>query len=350
MLSQNSNNILEKAQEWLQLELPFVVYRKPHETLLRAVFQNDSSVKNSTDFQEPGFVIAPFSKTESAILLTGDYVESNWEPQSFQFKTAHNATPHRGKEDYHKLLEKAITTIKQSPLKKVVLSRKHSTRTNKSEVAIFSSLLEKYATAFCYWWYHPKIGMWFGATPELLLQAHNTQIFTTSLAGTLPVQGDKPPTWSSKELEEQKMVTDYIENTIQAEMAELKISDTTSHKAGTLWHLRTELQGNVTNQSRLPKVVEKLHPTPAVCGLPMKDGIAFIKANEGYDREFYTGYLGPVHLEDKDQISLFVNLRCFKKIGAEAVLFVGGGITASSDPESEWQETIFKSKTILDVL
>ena len=76
----------------------------------------------------------------------------------------------------------------------------------------------------------------------------------------------------------------------------------------------------------------------------------FILENEDYDRKYYTGYLGPVNLEKDESANLFVNLRCFKYSSSEAQIFVGGGITASSDAKKEWEETQFKSRTILDVL
>ena len=71
--------------------------------------------------------------------------------------------------------------------------------------------------------------------------------------------------------------------------------------------------------------------------------------NEGYDREYYTGFLGPI-MENGASASLLVNLRCMKIVGNTARLFVGGGITLDSQPNEEWLETQNKMQTMLQVL
>ena len=98
----------------------------------------------------------------------------------------------------------------------------------------------------------------------------------------------------------------------------------------------------------LHRVLEALHPTPAVCGLPTGKAKNFISRNEGYDREYYTGYLGRVTTGLNTQ--LYVNLRCMKINVNKAQVYVGGGITSDSIPEHEWEETVAKSKTIKKVL
>ncbi|WP_374958131.1 chorismate-binding protein, partial [Gilvibacter sp.] len=75
----------------------------------------------------------------------------------------------------------------------------------------------------------------------------------------------------------------------------------------------------------------------------------FILQNEGYNREFYTGFLGPVN-ENGASASLMVNLRCMKIENNTARIFVGGGITIGSQPADEWQEIQNKMQTMLQVL
>lgn len=76
--------------------------------------------------------------------------------------------------------------------------------------------------------------------------------------------------------------------------------------------------------------------------------MTFLKENEGYDREFYAGYLGPVNINNN--ICLFVNLRCMQLTGSEAILYAGAGVTADSVPENEWDETEIKLNTLLKVI
>jgi isochorismate synthase len=95
-------------------------------------------------------------------------------------------------------------------------------------------------------------------------------------------------------------------------------------------------------------MLQLLHPTSAVCGMPKEESLAFILMNEGYNREFYSGFLGQVNFRDETHI--FVNLRCMQIFDTSAYLYAGGGITAHSQPQKEWQETIYKMQTLLNVL
>ena len=61
---------------------------------------------------------------------------------------------------------------------------------------------------------------------------------------------------------------------------------------------------------------------------------------------FYCGFLGAINLQN--QTNIFVNLRCMEIFDDKLVLYAGGGITAHSDPEKEWNETVIKCQTILN--
>ena len=94
----------------------------------------------------------------------------------------------------------------------------------------------------------------------------------------------------------------------------------------------------------------ELHPTPAVCGIPKDEAFEFIKEHEGYAREYYTGYLGMLSSDPDCSSALYVNLRCMKYADNKVTVYVGCGITAQSDPEMEWQETIDKCQTMFKIL
>ncbi|MEM1258311.1 MAG: isochorismate synthase [Bacteroidota bacterium] len=347
---QSSNKLLGKAAKWLSNELPFVVYQNPNERVLQGIFQRDASLQIADDLKTAGFVFAPFEADDAKILTTGEYRKEknpNIEITKCEGKVKFSD---EGRDFHIKLVQDALGQIQKGKLRKVVLSKCVHVSTEQHPLYIFSTLLTKYPLAFCYWWYHPKVGMWFGATPEQLLQYQNGTVFTTSLAGTLPVEINKRPEWTSKELEEQQIVTDYIIQNLKGMVTNMKVSGPKTLKAGKLWHLKSVIAGNLSSFKDLAAIIERLHPTPAVCGLPRKDALEYILNHEGYQREYYTGYLGPVHLDKKEHVNLFVNLRCFKYSSGNAQVYVGGGITADSNPEEEWLETQYKSSTILEVL
>ncbi|MFS4418086.1 chorismate-binding protein [Maribacter sp. 2307ULW6-5] len=362
--------LFNKAAEQLQGQLPFVLYRKPKGRRLKGVFQQDDTLNTVGNYQESGFVFAPFHSAARAVLLPWEQtLEVSVDYEQMDFGTAAMAAPSPGAAAKHmRLVRKGMMAIASGQMDKVVLSRKMEQPLRAGPLTIFKRLLAAHRGAFCYLWYHPKIGMWLGATPEILLSTRGSSLTTMSLAGTLPYVEGKRPQWSKKELEEQQMVTDYITQTLTPHVAGLKISDTQTVRAGKLWHLRTQISAKYKKDD-LGTIVRQLHPTPAVCGLPARAAKEFILAHEGYDRNYYTGFLGELNLKEevyrdrgrhnvenlayraiKTTSDLYVNLRCMEVRQDRAHLYVGGGITAFSDPKKEWEETVSKTSTILRVL
>jgi isochorismate synthase len=158
--------------------------------------------------------------------------------------------------------------------------------------------------------------------------------------------------WGAKEIEEQALVSDYIRYFLQRTQPD-HFSEVGPHtvSAGQIVHLQTKFKVKLAEPhlSQLAnQILHELHPTSAVCGMPKKEALSFILEKENYERAFYSGFLGPVHLNQ--QSHLFVNLRCMQLKQHSAILYVGGGITKDSAPQAEWTETVLKSRTLLNVL
>lgn len=344
----------EKLQRQYQQELPFVVYRKPGNRSVQAVFQNTNELFKIKSFNEKGFVFAPFDNSNSTVLIRPDKILKTPDVSDERKLPTTNSLPHNTLEqkDFHLNLVKAgIEHIHAGIFSKVVLSRKVEQPFYRDPIDLFQKLLSTYLSAFCYMFYHPKVGLWLGATPELLLHMNSKKFSTMSLAATQLVENDEPPAWSKKELEEQSLVTEYIKGVLKNECETLHTTGLESVKAGRLWHLQTTISGRIEG-NKTGKLVKILHPTPAVCGIPKKATKEFILKNEGYDREYYTGYLGELNFGtlNDPKTQLFVNLRCMQLKGNKAHIYIGGGITAYSVPENEWEETVHKSGTMLNIL
>ncbi|GLU44992.1 isochorismate synthase [Allomuricauda sp. NBRC 101325] len=343
-------DLFHKIEECFEAKLPFVIYRKPQENKLTAVFQQTKDLHFVKDFKERGFVFAPFTPYEGQVLIQPDSV---WDVEAtFENKLENpSISPKIDDKDAHvDLVEKGIREIQKGNLKKVVLSRKIEVEVSKEPSHIFKTLLGKYPNAFCYLFHHPKVGTWCGATPETLVKLKRGELFTVSLAATLPFQENEEPKWGNKEIEEQQMVSDYINRKLTPFMDRLDIGKAKSVRAGNLWHLRSEVRGTLNSKVGLKEVISTLHPTPAVCGIPTKVAQKFILENENYHRTYYTGFLGEINLKAPEEVSLYVNLRCMELIDSKAAIFVGGGITGASDSKLEWEETQNKSKTMLNIL
>ncbi len=332
-------------------ELPFVTYRKPDTNKVISVFQNDSTLHQLHDFKETGFVFAPYHKKVPAVLILPDKVFSHeYQLQHLEYDTSFLPEISEKDKTYHiEIVNKGIKEIGTKKLEKVVLSRKIEVPYKSSPIKIFRNILDTYPNAFCYCWYHPKIGLWIGATPELLLLRQNTSLVTVSLAGTTKSTARNKPLWGKKELEEQEMVTRHIADQLRRYVTDLSIGKVESVRAGNLWHLKTKIWGTI-HDLELEKIIQALHPTPAICGLPVNEAEIFIKKYENYDREFYTGYLGELNMGKDKNTHLFVNLRCMQIKGDSGFLYVGGGITSDSNAQQEWIETVHKSETMLNMI
>ena len=348
--------IFDKATLWLDKKKPFVLYAKPYLNKLVGIFQNNDNLFQIEDFSETGFAFVSFDgenkyiipENESEILKENigllDCLEENNIDLSFSETT---------KKSFETQVEKGIKAIQKNQFAKVVLSRKETIELDNFDFEmVFKKILFYYTNTFRYCFYHPKIGFWVGATPEQFLQVSENKLKTVSIAGTQMFKESQVYAWQIKEQEEQQIVTDFILDNLQNETSNLSFSEPYNFRAGSIVHLKTDIEADLNEASNLQNIINKMHPTPAVCGLPKEPSQKFILENENYNRTFYTGFLGELNFDlDKNNNSdLFVNLRCMNFDNNLVNIYVGCGITKDSIPENEFFETVNKSKTMKMVL
>lgn len=352
--------LFERLEHNLERGLPFVIFKHPDEDQLTLITENNDDICFSSDFMKEGFFFAPFQYRDNALFfslkhhykatLSPDFYKEGTEPD--ENKGSEVTGVEMQKEKHVNMVQQAVAQIKKGFFKKVVLSRKETIDIKEIDyLQLYKMLLSTYKSAFVYWWYHPKVGMWMGASPETLLSIDDDKFKTMSLAGTQLDRGCDDVVWEAKEIEEQQLVTDYIVAQLKTIAIQPKTSDVRTVKAGSLLHLCTDISGSFTKDD-LGKIINVLHPTPAVCGYPKKEATSFIIKNESYDREFYTGFMGMVtNTKNRSKEARFyVNLRCMQLKENSIDIYVGGGITSDSVPEKEWEETINKSKIMKKVL
>lgn len=245
--------------------------------------------------------------------------------------------------EYEAKLGKVIEFIKENQLSKLVISRRKVFDFEEKKINLsqtFLNLCKSYPNAFVYFFI--KDGKcWIGAFSELLgkFDKKTSEFETMSLAGTLPVN----ETWTAKEIEEQKPVTDFMKNILKNYSSEVEQSETYDHISGNIKHLRTDFKAKIMSED-LENLISELHPTPAVCGIPKDLCKSAIEKFESHPRNFYAGY---IKVETEETVQYFVNLRCAEFFENACLIYVGGGITAESSPEKEWRETELKSEAIL---
>lgn len=356
----------------LRQNIPFASYRLPLNREIITVVQHHSMperLKSLNDLHEKtGFVVSPFTESPAheTFFLQPDcvffsnniaeiYIDKLAANDRFiKLEKPKNTIKTTLSEEFIGNVNKAVSAMKAAEFQKVVLSklRVEKLPDDFQPEQFFLTLCRKYPHAFVYIMQLPEVGCWIGATPEPLLTIENGTVKTVSLAGTQV--GTELETedyhWSSKEIEEQGIVTNFIEQTLRS----LHIADITrlgpeNYRAANLIHLKTAFEFPQAHiQNRFSDLLKALHPTPSVGGLPKDEARNFILTNEQHDRGYYTGFFGPVNINEKSAV--YVNLRCLQLFDNNFVLYSGAGITSSSVAEKEWEETDNKMLTLMNVM
>lgn len=355
----------------LSKNLSFVTFRLPQQDHSTTYIQRSPGIVQGNSIhelsEETGFIMAPFDTRNGHPYLL---IRPDLELDSRQITRSlvrqvdelepgpgvdwNETTPIvTGKETYMEQVEAIRSSISTGSFQKAVLSRIRVIDGDYISLVskLYQAICRRHPNAFSYLF---KSGedFWLGASPEPLLRLRENRVTTVSLAGTRPFAEKHMniQKWTVKEVLEQEYVTRYIHDVIQSfGIRDYRVSSPYVKKAGNLVHLRTDFSLAYDRiNGKFWELVEALHPTPAVAGQPKDDAIRFIKALEPHDREYYTGFLGPV-AKDRE-IDLFVNLRCMKITPTSLALYVGGGITLDSDPSDEWDETRWKAESLLKIL
>jgi isochorismate synthase len=347
----------EKIREQLNKQYPFVCYCKPNSDVIISLLQNNDSLV-SWNVSDVGFVFVSFDnekrfiipESQSDILYEKTNVSEFIYPNNriLQFDEF-------AKIEFETLVDKALFEIEAGTFEKVVLSRTEVIALNNFDIeVVFNKLVTNYQGAFKYCFYHPAIGLWIGASPEPFLKFKENKITTIALAGTQEVSDGQCRDWEEKEINEHKIVSDFIVNNLSKFSNSVIVSQPYNFKAGELIHIKTDIEALINYPFDIEPILNIMHPTPAVCGYPKAVSREFILKEEGYDREFYAGFLGEWNKDfqtfTQGNCDLFVNLRCMKINSLQATLYVGCGINKGSIPEKEFIETFNKSQTMKKVL
>ena len=324
---------------------------------------------------DPGFVFSPFHPSKKKYFLKADKfykfakdengipssdlndldLEEIQKPNSIKSSYHFKSKTNFHQNDFEQLVAKGIESMEANQFEKVVLSRFYDAATQEdfNPLKAFDTFCEKYPNAFVSLTSSPEVVTWLGASPEMLVSVDaNGKFKTVALAGTQRYQEGtnlKAVAWTQKDIEEQAMVSRYIINCFKkVRVREYEEHGPRTVVAGNLLHLRTDYEVD-TKEINFPQMgsvmLKLLHPTSAVCGMPHSPAFEFLQEYEGYDREMYAGYLGPVNIQN--ETNLFVNLRCMQLYENAVRVYAGAGIIADSIAQKENEEVEMKIQSIL---
>ncbi|MBI1222853.1 MAG: hypothetical protein GC180_09645 [Bacteroidetes bacterium] len=324
----------EQLDSAIRNGMSWVIWRFPNEPSLHHLGPALEKAWDGIMPDKPGFIFAPFDTDELPIYGIGvSGVES----------PIHIEAPNcGGKSDYINYVNASVEAIRNGGYKKIVAARAIFLGHDYADpLDHFHGLCLKNQDAFCYLWFSPSTGLWMGASPELLLHRNGNSLETMALAGT-----QRPDTsFGYKEEEEQDLVTQYIKFCVSDWSSNVEQKDKEYSQSGHLLHLKTRIEASLNEHYPGDmKALQRLSPTPAVAGIPKGEAMQFIREHEGMSRSYYSGFMGTISASES---RLFVNLRCLHQLHGKSYQYVGAGITAKSNPEQEWLETVEKAKVVL---
>lgn len=245
-------------------------------------------------------------------------------------------------------VEQAVQRIRGGELVKVVLARRAAVGfdTLPAPAALLARLGRRHPDCVRYAWRRGG-KTWLGATPETLVQVQGRTLHTHALAGTRSAELAGELLASAKDRHEHAIVVDAIRHAIAPLTHALpRAREPEIRRLRGLAHLHTPIEATLRADTDFLRLVQALHPTPAVCGVPAARASALLAALETEPRGLYAGPF--LRLSPHGDGHAVVSLRGAVVDGRMAVLPAGAGIVAGSDGEAELAETRVKQRSVID--
>lgn len=323
--------------------LNFFAYREPDD--LSATFCSSEDLVSGLG--TPGFVISMFDPDLPFITIPFE----NDKSKSFEPKISYEMPSRSTLQDvYEEEVKEIINGIEEKRWEKIVSSRVLLKSGSYDLGNIFTSLCEERKNAFVFCFATKPTGCWIGASPELLLKGNKGNLETMALAGTRIPAYSVSDEWNEKNLKEQNLVTGYIQKVFRKHNITITEEETGTKEAGPVEHICTRIKAkaNFHDGNDLSTFLKEFSPTPALCGIPKQEALDFILSHEQFSRGCYGGFCGPFH--GVENFLFHVTLRCCCFSRDKVSLYAGGGITADSVPEDEWNETEAKLETLTSII
>lgn len=259
---------------------------------------------------------------------------------------------------YMQAVENVTKQIKEQKAEKVVIARKLKLTFDEpvQKAAALHTIANEQSSSY-HFGMQINEEMFFGATPERLVEISDGRAYSACVAGSIKrgktAQEDQQLGESllrdRKNREEHQYVVDMITEVFNEFCTELQVNAAPKLlKVRDIQHLFTPVEGKLANAATIFQLVEALHPTPALGGVPRQTALEMIRREEQMDRGFYAGPIGWVDASGNGEFA--VAIRSGLLSGKDAFLYAGGGIVADSTPAEEYAETWVKFRPVLRAL
>lgn len=258
-------------------------------------------------------------------------------------------------EAWAEVMDQTLACIASGRVKKLVPSRRQAVMADApfSSKDVLLNLIDGHAQGTVFLYRYGDV-FFCGCTPELLIRKQGDQVESMCLAGTAAIGADDNERAAlasflmndEKNRREHDYVVAFIREVFDRNCYQVEIPKTPSIlELKHVQHLFTPARARVMEGVSLYSLMEQLHPTPALAGLPVGEALMSLREIESYNRGFFGGAVGVIDAQDNGEFSVAIRSGVFD--GEAGWVYAGCGVVEGSDPRAEFDEIDMKFQTIL---
>lgn len=260
--------------------------------------------------------------------------------------------------DFQAGVHHCLQLIQQQQLEKIVLAHSFDFLLHRplNLGSTLAQLRHHYQRCYLFACNYPQNQVFFGASPERLLTLRRGRLFTDALAGTISrgKNAKEDQTLgeqlrhSVKDNREHDTVVRFLVDTLRSLGLNPQTSERKLLKLSEIQHLWTEISAALPQHLHSFDLLKKLHPTPAVAGVPQRLACEKIQQCEGRSRGLYAAPIGWLDQEGNGEFVVGIRSALWEK--EKLRCYAGAGIVAGSEPEKEYREIELKLRSLLKFL
>ena len=308
------------------------------------------------------YLIANGNTREAAKLLDEMETRTNGKPVYMQKESDTEypieVRPNFAKDEYKQAVDRMIRYIIEGDIYIANMTQQLTVKSDKAPLDVFYDLRKNNPSTFGGYFDYGGFQI-VCASPERFLKMQKGHVNTRPIKGTRK-RGETPEEDllmrtelenSEKDKSELLMIVDLERNDLNrvCRPGSVKVTELfTVEEYATVFHLVSDIEGNLRSDKTCFDALGSTLPAGTLSGAPKIRAMEIIDELENNKRNLYTGSIGYLTLDGDCDFNIVIRTALHKN--GMYYLGVGGGITAESDLEFEYEETLQKAKAVLQAM